>query len=135
MSGAAGEMNRTEEDYGSRLEILRRSGQILQWGFQAMTLRLGADVRYTPDFTVLVPVGPGLCRLEQHETKGYMRDDAKVKVTVAAALFPWMTFFVVRSEGKGRGLARRWTVEPVSRGELAPDPRLHDLGLDSGFGR
>jgi hypothetical protein len=128
-------MNRTETDYACRLDLLRRSGDILQWGFEAMTLRLAADVRYTPDFTVLRPAGPGCCRLEAHETKGYMRDDARVKVRLAASLFPWITFFVVR-RAKGPGVyLGQWTIEEVPRGEIAPDARLHGPNLEANFGR
>jgi hypothetical protein len=122
--------NRTEEDYRDRLELLRRSGEILKWDFQALTLRLAADTRYTPDFTVLIPQGPGCCRLEAHETKGHMEDDARAKVFIAASLFPWITFFVVRSRGRGRGLCRQWTFARVPRGELTPDARLRDLSLE-----
>ena len=128
-------MNRIEHDYACRLDLLRRSGDILQWGFEAMTLRLAADVRYTPDFIVVRPVGPGRCRLEAHETKGYMRDDARVKVRLAASLFPWITFFVVRRSKDAGAILRQWTIAEVPRGELAPDERLHELALEADFGR
>ncbi len=128
-------MNLTERDYAARLDLLRGSGEILQWGFEGLTLRLAADVRYTPDFMVIRPLGTGFCRLEAHEVKGHMQDDARVKVRVAAALFPWLTFFIVRRAKGTSPRLGRWDIEEVPRGELAPDERLHGLKLEESFGR
>ena len=84
-------MNRTEARYAERLEILRRAGELQWWKYGAITLKLGDDCRYSPDFMVVLPNG----EIEMHETKGFFRDDAKVKLRVAAAMFPFR-FWLVR---------------------------------------
>jgi hypothetical protein len=83
-------LNKTERAY---LALLRRQGH--QWvGVQNVTLKLGDDCRYTPDFTVINAEG----KLLALEVKGFFRDDAKVKVKVAARLYPFIKFYVVRKE-------------------------------------
>jgi hypothetical protein len=93
-----GERNRTEAAYESHLEMRRRVGEILWYDFERMTFRLADDTRFTPDFNLLLANGI----LECHEVKGtttrdsvagkrkapYILDDARVKVRVAAELFP-----------------------------------------------
>lgn len=86
--------NKTERAYGQRLELLRRAGEVLSWGFQRITLKLADDCRYTPDFDVVTAAG----ELEMHETKGFMRDDARVKLKVAARSFPFR-FVLVKKTG------------------------------------
>jgi hypothetical protein len=92
----AGTMNKLEEAYSWVLEARKRAGELQWWTYEAITLKLADGVRYTPDFTVLT-IGP---RLEFHEVKGYMRDDARVKLKVAAAMFPFK-FLLVRKSGRG----------------------------------
>lgn len=59
---------------------------------QAVTLVIGNGVRYTVDFTNL---RAGLA----WETKGHMRDDAAVKIKVAASLYPEIKFHLVTRDG------------------------------------
>lgn len=59
---------------------------------QGVTLLLGNGVRYTPDFTHINSLG----RFQFFETKGsFMRDDAAVKLKVAASTFPLCQFTLV----------------------------------------
>jgi len=96
-------MNKTEARYRDVLDGLRMLGQIEAYAFEAVTLKLARDCRYTPDFLVVkVRKHAALgVFVEFHEVKpasrkGYFaRDDAKVKIKVAARLFPWATFYVV----------------------------------------
>lgn len=82
-------LNKTESAY---LEWLKRNN--FQWiGVQNITLKLADDCRYTPDF---FSIDNG--KLQAREVKGFFRDDAKVKIKVAARLFPWIEFIVVRLE-------------------------------------
>lgn len=92
-------LNKTERAY---LEHLRAEGHA--WiGVQNITLKLADDTRYTPDFWLID--GEGL--LCAREVKGFFRDDAKVKVKVAARQFPFARFSVVYRKGTG------WSTEVV----------------------
>lgn len=44
-------MNKTESEFALMLEAQKRSGEILRYEFEGITLRW-ADMRYTPDFVV-----------------------------------------------------------------------------------
>lgn len=90
----AGTMNKTESAYAAHLESLRRSGDILWWKFEGVKLRLAPKTHYTCDFMVLKKDGL-IC---MDEVKGYMTDDAAVKVKVAASMFPFQ-FRIVRKKG------------------------------------
>jgi hypothetical protein len=91
-----GRMNGTEAEY-ARLFLGNRV-----WGFEAITLRLADDCRYTPDFWVLGDDDV----LEFHETKGHWREDARVKIRSAAEQFPWFRFRAFRKLPKGGGWQR-----------------------------
>ncbi len=56
-------MNKTEAEFALRLEAQKRSGEILRYEFEGITLRF-ANVKYTPDFYVLAmnPRQPGAIR-------------------------------------------------------------------------
>lgn len=98
-----GEMNKLEQKYSEYLESQRLSGGLALWMFEKITLRLGPDVRYTPDFFVMRADGV----IEFHETKGFFRDDAKVKARVAAEMFPFR-FLVAFAEKSGG-----WRIEEI----------------------
>lgn len=87
-------MNRTELAYSEILEGLRLAGKVEWWAFEGVTLKLADDTRYTPDFFVMLKGGD----LECHEVKGFWRDDARVKIKVAAALFPFQFLAVSKSK-------------------------------------
>lgn len=91
-------MNRTESSYALELEARKHAGEIAEWYYEAVTFKLGNVCRYTPDFLVVLPDG----RLELHEVKGHWRDDAKVKLRVAADKFPF-TFKSVQARAKKDG--------------------------------
>ena len=91
-----GVMNKLEEAYSWALEADRRAGLLTWYAYEAITLRIAHDCRYTPDFAILLADGT----LEFHECKGFFRDDAKVKIKVAASMFPFK-FLLVRKSGQG----------------------------------
>lgn len=95
-----GAMNQSEARYAQYLELLRRAGEILWWKFEGIKLRLADNTFYTPDFNVMLKDG----FLEMHEFKGYWEEDARVKIKVAAELYPFK-FIAVKSTGK------TWKVE------------------------
>jgi len=98
-------MNKLERAYSVELENQRLAGLISSWKFEAMKLRLANRTTYSPDFFVVLPDG----RMEHHETKGFMRDDAHVKLKVAASQFPMFTFRLVKRK------AGAWIVTEVKR--------------------
>lgn len=79
------DMNKLESQYAEHLEMEKRAGNIQWWGFETVKIRLADLTFYTPDFAV---VGKD-SKLSFHETKGGpWRDDARVKIKVAAETFP-----------------------------------------------
>ncbi len=95
-----GSMNKTEAAYCTHLELLKRAGEILWFRFEGLKLRLADNTFYTGDFVVLSKDNV----LEIHEVKGFWQDDARVKIKVAASLYP----FRFRAFKMTRGI---WTVE------------------------
>lgn len=81
-------LNKTERQW---LAVLRTRKHA--WlGIQAITFKLGDDCRYTPDFAAITEEG----ELVLWEVKGFMRDDAQVKLKTAARQIRWARFFLVR---------------------------------------
>lgn len=80
-----GQMNKTEAAYAARLEELRRGGEVLWFRFEGVKLRLADNTFYTPDFAVMRDDG----QMEMHEVKGFWEDDARVKIKVAAEMYPF----------------------------------------------
>lgn len=89
-------MNKTEAAYGRHLEALKLAGDVRWFDFECLKLRLADDTQYITDFAVLTRDWV----LEIHEVKGFMRDDALVKIKVAASQFPFR-FFVIRRDKTG----------------------------------
>jgi hypothetical protein len=73
------------------LAVLRADITLAWVGVHALTFKIGDDCRYTPDFIALNLDG----ELITYETKGFMRDDARVKLKVAARMFPFVGFVLV----------------------------------------
>lgn len=86
-------LNKTER---SRLGWLRMLG-VQSIGVQAVTLKLGDDCRFTPDFNYISSAG----RMVFEDVKGFQRDDALVKIKVAARKFSWATFLIVKRSKTG----------------------------------
>lgn len=91
----AGEMNKTEAAYAAYLDAQKKAGLIADYRFEAVKLRLADKTFYTPDFVVLAPDGV----LEMHEVKGFWEEDARVKIKVAAAQFPFRFVAITRDKG------------------------------------
>lgn len=100
----AGQMNRTEAKYAAHLEGQKVLGTVLWFSFEAVTLKLAKDCRYLPDFIVMRSDG----LLEVHEVKGFWAEAAKVRIKVAAAMFPFR-FIAVHAKPKKDGGG--WRVE------------------------
>ncbi len=104
----SGEMNKTERAYDEALTIMQSAGEILWCKFEAIKFRLADNTHYTPDFAVMKADG----QMEFHEVKGYMMDDANVKIKVAAEMFPFR-FFLVKARAKKDGGG--WAITEVGR--------------------
>lgn len=97
-------MNKSEQAYAAHLTAKQAAGLIQWFEFEAVKLRLADNTFYTPDFAVVAADGV----MEMHETKGFWEDDARVKIKVAASLFPFrFKAFKARSKKNGGG----WEVE------------------------
>ena len=85
-------MNGLEAKYAAHLETMRRAGKILLWRFESVKFRLADRTWYTPDFYIMRPDGT----IEIHETKGWMEEDANIKIKTVAELFPEFLFVLVK---------------------------------------
>jgi len=97
-------MNRTEGEYALWLRRRRDIGEIESFEFEPMKLRIGAKCFYTPDFLVQLPNG----ELECHEVKGFLRDDAAVKIKAAAAKFPFRFVMIFKDKRSADGWKYVW---------------------------
>jgi hypothetical protein len=89
-------MNKTERRFFAWLKETRPNCTHLP---QSITLKLCNGVRFTPDFiSVRADEAIGFT-LTAWETKGFMRDDAAVKLKVAAKEYPFITFILVTARG------------------------------------
>lgn len=87
-------LNKLERSWLVELRLLYPADSI---GIQSITLKLADGVRYTPDFNVMDANG----QLWFHETKGFMRDDARVKLRVAARMYRRFRFkLIMRRKGQ-----------------------------------
>lgn len=93
-----GQMNKLEGMYSAHLSQRLFDGEIQWFKFEGIKLRLADNTFLTVDFFVMNADG----ELEAHECKGFMQDDANVKLKVAAELYPFR-FYVVRAKPKKDG--------------------------------
>ena len=93
-----GERNKTEQAYENFLTLLQRAGNVLWFKFEGVKLRLADNTFYTPDFAVMLANG----QMEMHEVKGFWQDDARVKIKVAAEMYPFR-FIAVKPRAKKAG--------------------------------
>lgn len=100
----AGQMNKTEAEYAQMLELRKSSGDVLWHRFEGVKLRLADNTFYSPDFVLMLADGA----LECHEVKGHWMDDARVKIKVAAEMYPFR-FVAVQKRSKKDGGG--WSME------------------------
>ena len=84
-----------ERNYAERLDLLKHAGEIVEWRYEGIKFKLGKGAWYTPDFLVVYED-----RFELHETKGFWREAALVRIKVAASAYPWYRFVVVQCKKK-----------------------------------
>ena len=107
--------NKTEEAYLSLLDSRQRKGEILRFEFQPRALKIAKDAKYTPDFLVVERIGD-ILRHTYYEVKGakrttpskrfplgnivpYCRTAERVRIKVAASLYPQFRFIMVWPAG------------------------------------
>lgn len=102
-SPRAPEPNKTEKRYID--EVLwpaLQAGEIVDFRFEAVNLRLGPQCHYRPDFLVVLVDGS----LRFDEVKGgWAEEDAIVKFKTAVSLYPWFGWRLARYAKK------QWSVE------------------------
>jgi hypothetical protein len=104
-----GQLNLTEQRYATVLEVLKRANEIAEYFFEPVSLRLAPNTFYIPDFMVMLSTG----ELEFHEVKGHWEDDARVKIKVAAHMYPFRFLAVTAVREKSGG--------GFSHEEIGPD--------------
>lgn len=98
-----GTMNKLETKFSEHLKALEHSGEILWWKFEGVKLRLADKTFLTVDFAAMGSDG----LLTMYECKGFMEEDANVKLKCAAAGYPFR--FVLVTKGK----AGLWTLREI----------------------
>lgn len=88
------DMNGLEEAYALHLIARAERGEIAAWSFHVEKLRLADGAWYTPDFRVVLSDGA----VEFHETKGFMREAARLRLLVAADRHPYRFVLVKRDD-------------------------------------
>jgi|SRR5215469_6931806 len=111
-------MNRTETQFSEHLELRRQVGEILWWAYEGMSFKIGERCYYTPDFDVMLST----CELQIFDVKGtqtkqskagvfyetdYTEDDARVKMTACAALYP-LPFYIAYLDA-----TKNWVLKEV----------------------
>ena len=101
-------MNKLEAAYAGYLELQKKAGEIEDWGYEKIKFRLADGKWWKPDFMVTKSFFGGVTSrgkrtsgflIEIHETKGFDREAAALKRSVAAELFPWFDFYLVKRAG------------------------------------
>lgn len=85
--------SKLEREYASRLQMLLLAGEIKAWWPKPLRLRISntpqakgkKQALYTPDFGVLMPDNS----YELHETKGFWKEAAWVRIRTAAMIHPF----------------------------------------------
>lgn len=96
--------NKLEQEYASYLEQRKMAKEIIWYSYEPIRIKLADNTFYSPDFLVM----DRNYNLEVHEVKGWWRDDARVKIKVAASLFP--AKFIAITKRK-----KQWQFEIIGR--------------------
>lgn len=103
VSSLPGGQNKTEAAFQVELESMRLAGDVQWYGFECFNLRLAKKTWYRPDFPALMKDGIWT----MWEVKGWMREDARVKIKIAAEKYRMFRFVVVRR------IKGRWEYEEI----------------------
>ena len=98
-----GVKNKTEEAYANHLNMLLRAGEIRKYGFETHKLRLADGAYYCPDFAVFETDDT----ITFQEVKGFWREAARLRIKVAASLYPEYRFVAIKRE-KGQWIEEQF---------------------------
>lgn len=102
-------MNKTEAIRFNELDLLLKAGEIAEFRFEGMKLRLADGAYYKPDFYYIDNDG----QIHFDEIKGFWREAARVRIKVAADRFPHFRFaaFTRRTWKEERVRGPGWKIE------------------------
>lgn len=104
-----GQMNNTEKAFAHHLELKKQLGEVQWFMFEAIKLNLAPNTTLTVDFVVL-PASGILEMIDVKGSKAIFTDDARVKMKVAASMFPFVfkvAYPIPKKDGGG------WIVEDI----------------------
>ncbi|MFZ2804291.1 MAG: hypothetical protein WA001_03635 [Patescibacteria group bacterium] len=102
-----GTMNKLEAAWALQLEAMKQDGTLRSYAYEAITFKLAHDLRYTPDYLLIWHDG----EVSLDECKGFQREKNMAKLRMAARLFPFFRFRLIR---KGKRGEPTWSVEEIS---------------------
>ena len=79
-----------EAEYAGVLELRKRAGEIKDYGYERIKIRLPGNVWFTPDWDVIESDGS----VSLIETKGFMRESARNKLRAAVELYPGFCWYL-----------------------------------------
>jgi hypothetical protein len=85
--------SKTERRFAQLLDVWKYEGTVKQWWYEPMKLRLADTCFFTPDFLVMPTEAS---RLLCYEVKGFWREDARIKIKVAAQHYPCFSFIAAQ---------------------------------------
>ena len=94
--------SKLEARYAGYIEALKFAGEIRTIRYEAVRLEIAPNTTILPDFYVERP--DRSCEL--HEVKGFMREDAWIKLKVAARQWPHYRWFLI-TRVKGQWVTKR----------------------------
>ena len=101
-------MNKLEKRYAENLTMKKLAGEIEDWRYNELRFKVAGggpgirDAWYKPDFLVVrkYPLNPvkddWMKVFELHETKGFWRAPARIRIKVCAERYPWFKFVAVQ---------------------------------------
>lgn len=100
-----GKMNKSETAFAGHLDIRKLGGEVVDWKFESIKLKLADNTYFIPDFNVEMANGDlVMCevkRLWKGKRSPHWEDDARVKIKVAAETFrAWFSFYGVHFDGE-----------------------------------
>lgn len=95
-------MNKLETKFADNLEERKINGDILWYAYEPIRLRLAKNTTYTPDFVVM----KSDLEIQVWETKGHWTSESRIKIKVAAEMYPFR-FFAAMWKNK------KWEIEEI----------------------